>query len=36
MEESRFRDYDLELLVLSRAAPAEAARINDAAEKAAK
>jgi hypothetical protein len=31
--ESRFRDYDQELLVLSRVAPAEAARIAEAADK---
>jgi hypothetical protein len=33
MTESRFRDYDQELLVLSRVAPAEAARIVEAADK---
>jgi hypothetical protein len=31
--ESRFRDYDQELLVLSRVAPAEAARIAELADK---
>ncbi len=33
MTEVRFRDYDQELLVLSRVAPAEAARIAEAADK---
>jgi hypothetical protein len=33
MTETRHRDYDQELLVLSRVAPAEAARIAQAAEK---
>ena len=33
MSETRFRDYDQELLVLSRVAPAEAARIVDVADK---
>jgi len=33
MSESRFRDYDQELLVLSRVAPAEAARIAEVADK---
>jgi hypothetical protein len=33
MTETRFRDYDQELLVLSRVAPAEAAKIAQAAEK---
>jgi hypothetical protein len=33
MSESRYRDYDQELLVLSRVAPAEAAKIADAADK---
>jgi len=34
MTESRYRDYDQELLVLSRVAPAEAARIIETADKA--
>jgi hypothetical protein len=33
MTENRYRDYDQELAVLARVAPAEAARITDAAEK---
>jgi len=36
MEEARHRDYEQELLVLSRVAPAEGARIAEAADKAAR